>query len=66
MGRTVLTVKSCDAVTAAQDKLKELGGVYEAAASLWAPHVVRDGRLVTGQNPASSHAVAEQIVAALA
>mmetsp|Transcript_2216 Transcript_2216/g.5632 ORF Transcript_2216/g.5632 Transcript_2216/m.5632 type:complete len:231 (-) Transcript_2216:121-813(-) len=48
-----------------EDKLKELGGIYEAAAEKWAPHVVRDGKLVTGQNPASSHGVAEQMVAAM-
>lgn len=40
------------------------GGRYERAA-MWQPHVVRDGRLVTGQNPASSRATAEATLAAL-
>ena len=41
------------------------GGRYERAA-MWQPHVVRDGRLVTGQNPASSRGTAEQTLRALA
>jgi putative intracellular protease/amidase len=36
-----------------EDELKRLGGLYEKAAD-WANFVVTDGRLVTGQNPASS------------
>jgi putative intracellular protease/amidase len=38
-----------------EDELKRLGGLYEKAAD-WASFVVTDGRLVTGQNPASSKA----------
>src|SRR5947209_3951214 len=34
-----------------ESTLKAQGGRYERAA-MWQPHVVRDGRLVTGQNPA--------------
>ena len=41
-----------------EDKLKRLGGLYEKAAD-WASFAVTDGRLVTGQNPASSRAGAE-------
>ena len=38
-----------------EDELKRLGGLYEKAAD-WESFVVVDGRLVTGQNPASSTA----------
>lgn len=48
-----------------ETKLTELGGKYERGASDWAPHAVRDGKLVTGQNPASSAAVGELIIEAL-
>lgn len=47
-----------------ESKLKELGGKYERG-PMWAPFAVTDGTLVTGQNPASSHKVAEQVLAAL-
>ena len=45
-----------------QDELARLGGNYEQAAP-FAPLAVVDGRLVTGQNPASSVAVAEAVIA---
>lgn len=48
-----------------ESTLKAQGGKYERGA-MWQPHVVRDGRLVTGQNPASSRGTAEQTLAALA
>ncbi len=41
------------------------GGRYEKG-PLWGSFVVRDGRLVTGQNPASSAATARETLAALA
>jgi putative intracellular protease/amidase len=44
-----------------EDRLKERGGLYRQAAS-WAPHVEVDGKLVTGQNPASSQAAAEALL----
>ena len=44
-----------------EDKLKELGGDYSSVGD-WQPHVVRDGMLVTGQNPASSEGVAEELL----
>lgn len=47
------------------DKLIERGAVHRPAPN-WQAQVVRDGRLVTGQNPASATGVAEQMVAALA
>lgn len=44
-----------------EDKLKELGGLYEKVDD-WKPYAVVDGNLITGQNPASSEAVAEQLL----
>jgi putative intracellular protease/amidase len=40
-----------------EDKLMRLGGVFEKAPN-WQSFVVTDGRLITGQNPASSHMAA--------
>ena len=48
-----------------EDELKRLGGLYEKAAN-WVPFVVTDGRLVTGQNPASSKPAAEALLRLLA
>src|SRR6218665_1102508 len=36
-----------------EEKLKELGGIYEKSAP-WESHVTVDGRLITGQNPQSA------------
>ncbi len=47
-----------------QDRLTELGGRYESG-PMWQPFAVRDDRLVTGQNPASSAAVARETLRAL-
>ncbi|SFD80214.1 type 1 glutamine amidotransferase domain-containing protein [Paracidovorax konjaci] len=47
-----------------EDVLKENGGHYERGAD-WAPHVVTDGTLVTGQNPASSEPAAKALLALL-
>ena len=47
-----------------QDELSAQGGVYEKTED-WHPHVVSDGLLITGQNPASSTAVAEALLQAL-
>ena len=44
-----------------EDKLKELGGNYTKAGD-WQPHVVTDGILITGQNPASSEPAAEELL----
>ncbi|KAG2423128.1 hypothetical protein HXX76_015513 [Chlamydomonas incerta] len=46
-------------------KLREQGARFEAAKELWAPHVVADHKLVTGQNPASSAAVAKLVAEVL-
>jgi len=48
-----------------EDELKRLGGLYEKTAD-WKSLVVVDGHLITGQNPASSLAVAEALIAAIA
>lgn len=47
-----------------EDALRERGARWSEAA-LMMPHVVVDGRLVTGQNPYSTPGVAEAVVAAL-
>jgi putative intracellular protease/amidase len=47
-----------------ETRLRELGGVFHAGPD-WQPHAVRDGRLITGQNPASSAAVADHVLQAL-
>jgi len=48
-----------------EDMMKANGGTYEKGAD-WASFVLRDGKLVTGQNPASSAAAAQEILALLA
>ncbi len=45
-----------------QDMLVELGGRYSGVRD-WQPHVVTDGRLITGQNPASSAPAAHALLA---
>jgi len=47
-----------------EDELKRIGGLYEKAAD-WAPFAVVDGRLVTGQNPASSTVAARELMKVL-
>ena len=47
-----------------EDELKNLGGHYTKVAD-WNVHVVEDGLLITGQNPASSEAVAEKMIGLL-
>jgi len=49
---------------ALETRLRELGGQFEGAAK-WQPFVVRDGQLVTGQNPQSSALVAAALLEAL-
>jgi putative intracellular protease/amidase len=44
--------------------LRDEGALYEAAAP-WQPKIVVDGRLITGQNPASGALVGEAIIQAL-
>lgn len=44
-----------------ETELKSRGAHYEQAEN-WKPHVVVDGRLITGQNPGSSAGVGKAIV----
>src|SRR3954466_1194975 len=44
-----------------EDELKRLGGLFEKAAD-WQSFAIIDGRLITGQNPASSTAGAQALV----
>jgi len=48
-----------------EDMLKENGGEYAKGAD-WQSYVVTDGKLVTGQNPASSEATAQALLKLLA
>jgi putative intracellular protease/amidase len=47
-----------------QSRLEAVGAKHTASAELWQPHVVTDGRLVTGQNPASAAGVASGVLGA--
>ena len=44
-----------------EDMLREHGALYEKGAD-WAVHVVTDGKLITGQNPASSEEAAKELL----
>ncbi|NBA96307.1 type 1 glutamine amidotransferase domain-containing protein [Pseudomonas sp. R5(2019)] len=51
-----------------ENELEARGGLYSKAEDPWASYVVvdsKEGRLITGQNPASSKAVAEKVLARL-
>lgn len=48
-----------------EDELKRLGGLFEKAKD-WQSFVIVDGYLITGQNPASSKAAAEELLKILA
>ena len=48
-----------------EEELKFLGARYEKAQD-WADFVVTDGKLITGQNPASSKSAAEALLRQLA
>ena len=47
-----------------ETSMRALGGLFEHG-PIWAAYAVRDGNLITGQNPASSALVAQHMVAAL-
>ncbi|MFT5741164.1 MAG: putative intracellular protease/amidase [Planctomycetota bacterium] len=48
-----------------EDALAAKGGIYEKGDD-WAPLAIRDGNLVTGQNPASSAQAAKEVLALMA
>lgn len=47
-----------------EEELVKLGGFYEKAGD-WQPFVITDGKLITGQNPASSEGVAKALISLL-
>ncbi|OZA23320.1 MAG: glutamine amidotransferase [Hydrogenophilales bacterium 17-64-11] len=47
-----------------ETRLRELGGQFEGAPN-WQAYAVRDGQLITGQNPQSSARVAQYVLEAL-
>jgi putative intracellular protease/amidase len=48
-----------------EDELKRLGATFVKLAN-WQPHAIVDGRLITGQNPASSTSAAQALLKLLA
>ncbi|MEV1296111.1 type 1 glutamine amidotransferase domain-containing protein [Pseudonocardia sp. NPDC049635] len=48
-----------------EHRLVKAGGAYEQSGKPWTAHVVVDGTLYTGQNPAASEPLARRIVEAL-
>ena len=48
-----------------EDELKRHGAHFEGTPIPFAPHIVRDGNLITGQNPASSKEISERMLEAL-
>lgn len=44
-----------------EDELKNKGGIYSKKAD-WESYVVKDGLLITGQNPASSEEAAQELI----
>ena len=47
-----------------EDMLNENGGIYSKKED-WAAYAIKDGNLITGQNPASSELVAEKLIESL-
>lgn len=47
-----------------EDELKKLGGIYSKKED-WASYVIKDGLLITGQNPASSKEAAKELLSLL-
>ncbi|KZW03702.1 ThiJ/PfpI [Exidia glandulosa HHB12029] len=48
-----------------ESKIVELGGTFEKAPEPWGAKVIVDGKLITGQNPASAKGVGEALLTAL-
>lgn len=48
-----------------ESRLRSLGAEFEGNETPFGPYVVRDGRLVTGQNPASAGKLGEELIGAL-
>jgi putative intracellular protease/amidase len=47
-----------------EDELLRLGAIFEKVRN-WQPHLIVDGRLITGQNPASSTSAAQALLKAV-
>ena len=47
-----------------ETRLRELGGRFEGTGN-WQAFAIRDGQLITGQNPQSSHLVAQELLKAM-
>ena len=47
-----------------EDEIKKLGGIYSKGAD-WSSFVIKDGLLITGQNPGSSEEAAEELLKVL-
>jgi putative intracellular protease/amidase len=47
-----------------ENELKRMGGLYQKG-DMFTPFAVKDGNLITGQNPASSRAVGEMVIEAV-
>ena len=45
-----------------EDELVKRGAIYKKADTPWAPFTIVDGRVITGQNPASGGAVADLLI----
>ncbi|ADG79679.1 ThiJ/PfpI domain protein OS=Tsukamurella paurometabola (strain ATCC 8368 / DSM / CCUG 35730/ CIP 100753 / JCM 10117 / KCTC 9821 / NBRC 16120 / NCIMB 702349/ NCTC 13040) OX=521096 GN=Tpau_3087 PE=4 SV=1 [Tsukamurella paurometabola] len=48
-----------------EERIAERGATYIEADEAWAPFAVTDGNVVTGQNPASAHPVAQGVLTLL-
>lgn len=48
-----------------EQQVKDRGALYHKAKLPFVPHVITDGRLITGQNPASAKDTAQAVAAAL-
>ncbi|TQW02933.1 ThiJ/PfpI family protein [Cordyceps javanica] len=48
-----------------EDRLKAVGAKWTQAEELWGEKVVVDGQIITGQNPASAHAIGVAIAKAI-
>ena len=48
-----------------EDELQKRGAKYSKGLLPYTSHVIEDGRLITGQNPASAKAVGEAVVTKL-
>ncbi|MDD4867405.1 MAG: type 1 glutamine amidotransferase domain-containing protein [Mycobacterium sp.] len=49
-----------------ENRLTAEGGAYQQSGTPWSPHIIVDGNLYTGENPASSEPLAKALVARFA